>query len=501
MGTTPNASPAETAALLEQERQRVDRMLKTPFRSILIVSDLHIGPGVDAVSTRWARTENFFCDEAFGRALAWFRGRPTGGAAGPGQRLLILNGDIFDFLRITAVPRPPEYQLWADLLTDIGRPTTAQELMAPGPTRSERRFGLRTNDYKSVWKLWRMLGGHRAFALALSDWLRGGDVILFVKGNHDVELYWPLVHAAMRKLLRGDQGNVLFAQDFVQIGNLYVEHGHQYEDMTAVKGLPYLKNDPTELNLPPGSFVNRYLVNPLERAEPFLDNMKPQTEMLSNFIKRHPFRAILMLVQSGRFLVRSIKARRVWDSSGVLVYLLGLALPILTLVIIVAARFSSHVSSLVNTLFASWKIPAAVAGIVAPYIIGALHELYEWIRGMINEKRHPIGDDDYAWKLIPALPDRLDLSSGSTDYLAVLGHTHRLDRQVLPLAKGQTHFTVTYLNTGTWAPLWPKDRPDLNGRTLHPLLVLDRVGTGYTPTQLEWSDAAGKGIECVILMP
>src|SRR3954468_20970346 len=137
MGTTPNASPAETAALLEQERQRLSLMVKIPFRSILIVSDLHLGPGVDAVSTRWARTENFFCDEAFGRALAWFRNRATGGTAGAGQRLLILNGDIFDSLRITPAPVAQQYQTWADLLTAIGRPTTAQELMTPGLARSE----------------------------------------------------------------------------------------------------------------------------------------------------------------------------------------------------------------------------------------------------------------------------------------------------------------------------------------------------------------------------
>jgi UDP-2,3-diacylglucosamine pyrophosphatase LpxH len=496
------ASAAATAALLDDERQRVAQMCKIPFQSILVVSDLHLGLGVDAVSTRWARTENFFCDQSFRRAVTWFReGRTLGGAKAAGQRLLVLNGDIFDFLRITPVPTAEECEAWAQLLNALGRPTTADELVEPGPVRSERRFGLRTNDYKSVWKLLRVLVGHRQFREALSDWVKGGDVILFVKGNHDVELYWPLVHAALRELLGGDDTNVLFAQDFVQIANVYIEHGHQYESMTAVKGLPYLENDPNELNLPPGSFVNRYLVNPLERSEPFLDNMKPQTDMIANFIKRHPLRAIRMLWQSGRFLVRSIKARRFWDSSGVLVYLLGLALPLLTLAIIGVAKFSPRVNTLVNGLLAGWKIPAAVLGIVAPYLLGALHEVYQWFRDWVVAKRHPIGDDDYGRKLAETLPGRLDLSSGSIEYLAVLGHTHRLDRQVLPLTKGLTKFTVTYLNTGTWAPLWPKDRPDLLGRTLHPMLLLDRAGDGFTPSQLEWSDAEGKGVECVILMP
>jgi UDP-2,3-diacylglucosamine pyrophosphatase LpxH len=497
MGATPTETVEQTAALLEQERQRMARMLKTPFQSILVVSDLHIGPGVDPVSTRWARTENFFCDQSFRRALTWFRGaHAPGGANVAGQRLLVLNGDIFDFLRITPVPTDQECETWAELLNALGRPTTAQALARPGPARSERRFGLRTSDYKSAWKLLRILAGHQHFRQALSEWVRAGDIILFVKGNHDVELYWPLVHTAIRKLIGGDETKVLFVQDFVQIDNVYIEHGHQYEGMTAVKGLPYLKKEPDELNLPPGSFVNRYLINPLERSEPFLDNMKPQTEMIAAFIKRHPVRAIGMLLQSGRFLVRSVKARRAWDSSGILVYLLGLALPFVTLSVIVAARLSGHLNDL-----AGWKIPTAVVGFLAPYFIGVLHEAYMWIRDWINAKRHPIGDDDYGRKLAEVLPDRLDLSRGSPEYLAVLGHTHRLDRQVLPLAKGQTRFTVTYLNTGTWAPLWPKDRPDLLGRTLHPMLLLDRVANGFTPTQLEWSDAEGKGVECIILMP
>jgi UDP-2,3-diacylglucosamine pyrophosphatase LpxH len=495
------AMAAKTLALLEEEGDLTKEVLATPFQSMLAVSDLHLGPGIDEPTLRWARTENFFCDEAFRRALKWYReARTVNGRVVPGPRLLVLNGDIFDFLRITPIPSAQECAVWADLLTAIGRPTTVPELLTPGPTRSERRFGLRTNDYKSVWKLARILAGHPGFREALAEWVRAGDVILFVKGNHDVELYWPLVHKAMRRLIGGDERNILFVQDRVQIGNVYFEHGHQYESLTKVTGLPYLEKQPDQLNLPPGSFVNRYLINPLERSEPFLDNVKPQTEMVAQFIKRHPIRAIGMLWHSGRFLVRSVKAGRVWDSAAILVYLIGVALPLLTVIVVVLAWKFETINEFFSARLKSLKIPTAVLGILAPYLMGAIREGYVWLRDRITAKRNPVGEDHYGRKLAKALPGLLDTTSGMTEYVAVVGHTHRLDRQILPLEKEKRKLTVTYVNTGTWVPLWPKDRPDLLGRTLHPMLLLDREAGGYRLSQLEWSDAHGKAIEAVILM-
>lgn len=495
------AVEAKTLSLLKEERDRSASVLATAFPSILVVSDLHLGPGMDETTARWARTENFFSDHAFRRALRWYREeRSVNGRKVAGPRLLVLNGDIFDFLRITPVPSAQECVAWADLLTAIGRPTTVPELLTPGPTRSERRFGLRTDDYKSVWKLSRILAGHEPFRAALEEWVRAGDVILFVKGNHDVELYWPLVHKALRRLIGGDDNNILFAQDHVQVGNVHFEHGHQHEGLTAVTGLPYLEKQPDQLNLPPGSFVNRYLINPLERSEPFLDNVKPQTEMVAQFIKRHPIRAIGMLWHSGRFLVRSVKAGRVWDSAAILVYLIGVALPVITALVVVLAWQYDAINDFFSATLKSLKLPTAALGFLAPYLVGALREAYVWVRDRITARRHPVGEDHFTRTLAKTLPGSLDTTSGMTEYLAVVGHTHRLDRQVLPLEKGNLKLTVTYVNTGTWVPLWPKDRPDLLGRTLHPMLLLDREASGYRPTQLEWSDAHGEAVEVVILM-
>jgi hypothetical protein len=222
--------------------------------------------------------------------------------------------------------------------------------------------------------------------------------------------------------------------------------------------------------------------------------------MVAALIKRHPVRAIGMLLHSARFLIRSVKSGRVWDSAMIMVYLLGLALPIVTLAVVLLALLYDDINEFFSGTLASLKIPTAVAGFLAPYIFSALREGYVSIRDRINEKRHPVGDDHYGRRLAETLPSKLQVLSGCTTYLAVVGHTHRLDRQVLPITKNGQPITVVYLNTGTWTPLWPKDRPDLLGRTLHPLLLLDWDGSCFTPVQLEWSDAEGEGVECVILM-
>jgi hypothetical protein len=163
----------------------------------------------------------------------------------------------------------------------------------------------------------------------------------------------------------------------------------------------------------------------------------------------------------------------VWDSAAILVYLIGVALPVITALVVVLAWQYDAINDFFSATLKSLKLPTAALGFLAPYLVGALREAYVWVRDRITARRHPVGEDHFTRKLAKVLPGSLDTTSGMTEYLAVVGHTHRLDRQVLPLKQGDLKLTVTYVNTGTWVPLWPKDRPDLLGRTLHPMLLLD----------------------------
>ena len=72
--------------------------------NLLIVSDLHLSEGLDAKTGRYSRLEDFLFDDAFARFLRYheevrrqprFGGRPW---------LLLVNGDMFDFLQVVSLP-------------------------------------------------------------------------------------------------------------------------------------------------------------------------------------------------------------------------------------------------------------------------------------------------------------------------------------------------------------------------------------------------------------
>src|SRR5512143_1663945 len=65
---------------------------------IFVVSDLHIASGRNAAGV-YKGTENFFADDSFARFLAWAQESKRTDRA-----LLVINGDIFDFLRMTDYP-------------------------------------------------------------------------------------------------------------------------------------------------------------------------------------------------------------------------------------------------------------------------------------------------------------------------------------------------------------------------------------------------------------
>src|SRR5205807_10370100 len=80
-----------------------------PPAEILVVSDLHLGRGREPNTRRFFCTENFVSDQTFARFLR---------AMAPEEgKLLILNGDTFDFIRICNCPgSPEEFAKWGSLL-------------------------------------------------------------------------------------------------------------------------------------------------------------------------------------------------------------------------------------------------------------------------------------------------------------------------------------------------------------------------------------------------
>ncbi|MBZ5508328.1 MAG: hypothetical protein LAO78_22945 [Acidobacteriia bacterium] len=493
----PDANGISPAHELMMEEERLRHLAANPPQEILVVSDFHLGRGRNPVTGRISRTENFLADETFARFLDY---------AGPGpQKLLFINGDTFDFVRICDHPETEEeFEEWSKFLKPLKVAKTSAELRST-ISGKERKFGLETDDYKSAWKLLQIANGHRTFFQALAKWINGGGLLLLSKGNHDLELYWPLVRDSLKQLLQreGADGNrvstqVLYCDNSLRIANVYFEHGHRYDPQQRIDdsdGSPVLKDQPGQLKLPLGIFVNRYLVNQLEKLEPFLGAVRPTERILWMLLRSHPLAAISVLFRSLRFIRRAFQTSHVRDFFWYAVYIGAVALPFVT-ALVIAGIFVFVSNQEIVIKKHPWISTVLGLGMVAPYLAAAFRELVNWL-GRKKKKSALVGEDEMA-RGVNAAIRKLKFPGARTIY-AVMGHTHDQDIQSLPDLEGAR---VLYLNTGTWIPVWPDDRPDLDGQVLFPFVHFRHVGPqGYSHQYLEWRDDRGKPSESYILEP
>jgi UDP-2,3-diacylglucosamine pyrophosphatase LpxH len=494
----PDLGATSPAAALIMENKRLQQLNDNPPEQIFFVSDFHLGQGRDPVTGRFSRTENFLSDEAFSRFLDH---------AGPDQRkLLIINGDTFDFVRIYQYPREEhELQEWSDFLKELGVIKTPAELRL-SISRKERKFGLGTEDYKSVWKLLQIANGHREFFQALASWIGRGGRLLLSKGNHDLELYWPLVRKAIALFLQREgadehavQAQMMYCDDWYRIGNVYFEHGHKYDPQQRIDdsdNSPVLPGHPDQLKLPLGIFVNRYLVNQLEKLEPFLGAVRPTERILWMLLRGHPLASIALLFRSLRFIQRAFQTTaRVRDFFWYAVYIGAVALPFLTALVIAGIFvFIGSWSHMTKKQLGTVAVFGAL-GLLAPYLAAAFREFAKWL--VRKRRRKLVGEDDMARGVYTAMQKQKFPVAGRI--YAVMGHTHDQDVQSLPPLNGAQ---ALYLNTGTWIPVWPDNRPDLEGQVLFPFVHFRRVAPQeYFHEYLEWRDDRGAPAESYILAP
>lgn len=271
--------------------------------SLLVVSDLHLSEGRDPVTGRVSRNEDFFFDDDFAAFLRYHQ-------HSAGKWKLIINGDFIDFLQITSQPD----QGASRLLTDP-------------------RYGLKTGADESVWKLQRVVKGHQPVFESLSEFALENKIAI-ISGNHDIEFYYPKVQTAFLEALkksvsqdqrRGIRDNVEFLPWFYLDGNLYIEHGHQYDPLNSFNHVldPRLpKTDQVKaseqehIDLPLGSLFVRYLFNRVEVSTPFADNIKPATRFIGWFLTNHPIQALGFLLREGREMFGRLKSKWHWVSDS-----------------------------------------------------------------------------------------------------------------------------------------------------------------------------------------
>lgn len=204
MNPSPAASPPEGAAAPRR-------------RHTVVVSDIHLSqahpPTPDDPEWMRYRTREFHPDRDFAALVDHLVARLGGDPIE-----LVFNGDVFDF--------DAPWVKDGDSSSDEFEPDDA------GCSAQMRR----------------LLADHEPFFRAIARALADGHRALFMAGNHDIELYWPGVRAALReeltRLVADERPGVPFdAQSQVRFrawfhvsdDRLYFEHGSQYDFLNNVR--------------------------------------------------------------------------------------------------------------------------------------------------------------------------------------------------------------------------------------------------------------------------
>lgn len=486
-------------------------------RDIFVVSDLHLatGRGRDG---RYDGCENFFFDASFHRFL-----KGAHESLGSRKAILIINGDFVDFLRVTYVPGgerglskwqkflrrmklrrrsnrirsltgehrhklEKKFEEWQRVLEKIGIRRSVESLINAISDREEI-YGLETDDYKSVLKLDVVLAGHSEFFETLAEWLGSGHRIIIVKGNHDLEWYW----LAVRNYLRLDlavrlanqsaltvdvvlKGTVLpnltfIDQSMIVDGDFYIEHGHRYDPLTRVIGADTV-NEGRELNIPFGSFINRYLLNFIEKKYSFIDNIRP-TENILPLMLRHRFVAGLkLLIKHLATIIKTVPRQYV-----LFVFGRHLIIRVLTMLLVVLVppffliwhQVGHEEHSIVRIIqWAAWL--ALTYGVIQLLAYAQLKEP-DSLAGFAREK----------------------FSRNKSYRLITFGHTHNPDQ----FEERQRWF----YNTGTWIPIVETTAADIRTDNTFMFLHLAHGGSGHLEPGIlqQWDDIAGRPEPMVLI--
>ncbi len=180
--------------------------------------------------------------------------------AEPGWRwTLVIAGDLVDFVGMSISPGQD---------VDLQTPLSDEELA----------HGLGSAVDHAVHKMREVARRHDLVFRKLAQFIAAGHRLVLVRGNHDVDFYWEPVRRAFTEALvqRADLGDdpeartlfesrIEFNDWFYYVeGQLYVEHGHQYDETCCYQHAlaPVSPLDPRRLIYSFSDILQRYVVGP-----------------------------------------------------------------------------------------------------------------------------------------------------------------------------------------------------------------------------------------------
>jgi len=424
----------------------------------LVVSDLHLAD-IEDYPDGWKRHKSsaWVYDDEFDEMVRAFEAE----GEADDRLTLILNGDIFDFDLVTAVPDPAPWPI--------------------GPI--EDQYGLDATAPKSAWKLQRMLGDHPTFITTLARLCDAGHRVVLVLGNHDRELWFPAVQevffAAVKAAASGpvEASQLRVESWFYYVpGEIYVEHGHQYDYYSSFRyNLEpiYRKGGEEHLALPTGNLSNRFLLSNIGYFNPHAtDFILSLVGYVKHWLKYYAFtkRSLILtwLVGSVRSLAAllNIRARltqhppedyerHLEDTAG------RYELPQDTVRELYALRHEPITTRAFKIFREFWldRLSLAVLMILGTVAL-ALAPVPAWIKIMVPLTGFPLLWFVYQW--LAGNDNALTLEQKSHTHAhaiaslldvkaIVFGHTHVPN--LVPLSR-----EVTFANSGTWAPIWDGER-------------------------------------------
>jgi UDP-2,3-diacylglucosamine pyrophosphatase LpxH len=127
---------------------------------------------------------------------------------------------------------------------------------------------------------------------SLKVMLSAGVSLTMLLGNHDVELSFPKLRAALNEQLGFVEGNrfqFVFDGEAYVVGDVIIEHGNRYDGWNAIdydRLRRFRSETSRRLGIsaggqffpPAGSRLVERIMNPIKKDYPFIDLLKPETE-------------------------------------------------------------------------------------------------------------------------------------------------------------------------------------------------------------------------------
>ncbi len=223
----------------------------------LLFSDVHLGADLVQHARPWTKSrlaEALSIDGQLGAMLDHYREQSD-----PNRPWrLVIAGDFIDLIGMSISPA---------LGAQFETPLTEDDLI----------HGLGSAQDHAVLKLRAVAVRHDSLFKKLAAFVEAGHSLVFVRGNHDVEMYWELAQRTFietliersslaasdvlaRKLF---ESRVEFRHWFFYVrGFLYVEHGHQYDATCAYQNVlaPRSPRDPSRISYSFSDILVRYVV-------------------------------------------------------------------------------------------------------------------------------------------------------------------------------------------------------------------------------------------------